>query len=323
MKRRLSITLKFAASAGILFWVYRSASLQIALMDIASVQLSFLAVFFAIALTNSLLSSLKWWWALTRDGVSISLRELFVSYMIGGFLNLFLPSNIGGDGYRIASVGKGRMLKSAASVVADRLSGLLALTLIGTGFASLSVRHYAYPIAAWLPALLLAALIGLTVALFYPALTRWGLRITRLDRLAPIRTLSDSLLGSFSTYRQNPGLLAGMLGISLLFQFLYIVAIYVLARALHIDSVHFQHFCVFVPLVAILEAIPISVYGAGLRDLGYLFFFTEVGLAGAREHAMALSVLYVGSTILYVMMGGIFLLVRISRGTIAGGRPDC
>lgn len=313
MSKSLKWILKLLAGILLMTWVYRSSTVPIALMEISEIRFSLVGVFFAIAVTNSFLSALKWWWTLRVDGVSMSLRKLFVSYLIGGFLNLFLPSNIGGDSYRIASLGKGRMLKSAASVVADRLSGLLALSTLGASFAFVSRDEFTHPLVVLMPGMLLIMLVVLVCALFFSGPTRWLLRALRLDRLAPIRKLSDSLFASFASYRQSPRLLTGMLVISFAFQFFYIAAIYVLARALRIDEIPFGSYCVFVPVVAILEAIPVSFYGLGLRDAGYLAFFTEVGLNEPRAHAMSLSMLYLGLTVFYVAIGGALLLVRMSR----------
>jgi uncharacterized membrane protein YbhN (UPF0104 family) len=313
MSKQLKFALKLLLGLLIMAWVYRSTTVDTALIELSELRLSFVGIFFLIAITNSYLSALKWWWVLRVDGVSVRLRELFVSYMIGSFLNLFLPSNIGGDGYRIASLGKGRMLKSTASVVADRLSGLFALTALGAVFSLVAHGRFTHPLVSILPVAMFAMVVMVIIALFFPTPSRLLLKWVHLDRFAPIRTLANALFESFNAYRRNPSLLLGLLVISFAFQFFYIEAIYVLARTLRIDEIPLVTYCIFVPVISIIESIPISFYGLGLRDAGYLAFFTEVGLPEPGPNALSLSMLYVGATVLFVMTGGVLLLIRLSR----------
>ena len=65
----------------------------------------------------------------------------------------------------------------------------------------------------------------------------------------------------------------------------------------------------------LLEAVPISINGIGLRDAGYLMFFTAVGLAGrGADPATAsgtLSLCYMAFTLAYACGGGLLFLRRL------------
>ncbi len=78
-----------------------------------------------LLLTNTFLSAWKWHILLKSDGIDIGLGTLTGSYLIGTFFNMFLPSNIGGDSYRILDIKKRSddFMRSATSVFAHRLSG--------------------------------------------------------------------------------------------------------------------------------------------------------------------------------------------------------
>ncbi len=246
------------------------------------------------------------------DGIRLSLPHLFGSYLIGTFLNLFMPSTVGGDTYRVASVGRGRVAKSAAAVIADRLSGLIALAVICALFSVVtysSIGHHNYIIFA---VLLLCALLGLASALLWPAYSRRLLTALGLRRIPRLDRLVDRLFVSFRSYREHPTLIGRIIGISFLFQFLISVAVFLLARSLAL-RVPLVDFLVFVPIITILESIPISIYGLGLRDAGYVFFFKEIDLPGAETHALAMSVLYVGLTAVYAALGGLLLAYRLLK----------
>ena len=81
--------------------------------------------------TSSVMGVAAWKWQiiLRADNVHVPLPRLVASYLVGTFFNIFLPSSIGGDAYRIYDVARdsGRSASSFSSVLADRLSGFLAL----------------------------------------------------------------------------------------------------------------------------------------------------------------------------------------------------
>ena len=125
---------------------------------------------------------------------------------------------------------------------------------------------------------------------------------------------SLSFFSSVSAYLRRPRTLAAAFGLSLAFQFLVLVAVWTVCRALSIP-VSLAECCVFVPFVCLLEAVPLSINGIGLRDAGYLMFFTAVGLAGrGADPATAsgtLSLCYMAFTLVYACGGGLLFLRRM------------
>ena len=115
-------------------------------------------------------------------------------------------------------------------------------------------------------------------------------------------------------YARRPSVLAKAFGLSVVFQFLVLVAVWTVCRALAIP-VSLPECCVFVPFVCLLEAVPISINGIGLRDAGYLMFFTAVGLAdrGAAPATASgtLSLCYMAFTLAYAAGGGLLFLRRL------------
>ncbi len=335
---------KIAVTVVLLVVVYRK-------IDVASLrgQLSLLRAgwpWIALALLvlfplNTLVSSLKWRALLRADGLSVPVATLFASHLIGSFFNLFLPSSIGGDVYRIADIGRrtGQTANTTASILFDRLTGFLAIALYGIVFYLLAGRagwiapslsdclagsvtgearlrgllYAALPLAAFL------ALSAILLLLLQERLFRALLRLIPPAFRAKPEAIADKILGSVRTYVRAPSAWIPCVLISFWFQANAILAIYAISRALSI-GIPLQPFWFFIPFITLLEMIPISIFGLGLRDFGYKAFFLSAGLstgmaglatdAQATTAAAALTVLYVAITVVYVSVGGLLYLLR-------------
>src|SRR3954454_12233844 len=83
-------------------------------------------------------STWRWHLLLSAQQVYLKRRTLFGSFLVANFFNNFLPSNIGGDVFRIRDTAPAaRSVTLAATVVLmDRGIGLMALVLIAATGAS-------------------------------------------------------------------------------------------------------------------------------------------------------------------------------------------
>jgi hypothetical protein len=119
-------------------------------------------------------------------------------------------------------------------------------------------------------------------------------------------------MDSVEQYQRTPVLFARMISLSIVFHFNVCFSVYVLARSLSIDT-PFISFLIFVPFISLLEALPISIFGVGIRDNAYVYFFTTVGMTTPQAAAMALA--YVVTTLIYSLTGGLILALRKSSLT--------
>lgn len=319
--KRLLPLLKFAFSAGIIALLYARSDRAAFVRIFHALTPVWILPFYAICLFNTTLSAAKWKLLLAADGIHIGLRPLTVSYLIGGFFNLFLPSTVGGDSYRVYDVARrsARAAEGFASVFADRLTGFFALATWGLLFSVIVFARVPNPALIWIPVVFFGLLAAFTLALVQRRLLLWGLRFTQLHRLPKLYAFAEKFLASIETYRRNPRLLARAMGIAFVFQLLLIVAVWMVGRMLDIP-VSFAHFCAFVPLVTLLEALPITVFGVGVRDASYAFFLSQAG--GTREQGLSLALAYLALTVGYSLIGGaLFVLRRHERAAPAGPPP--
>ncbi|MCI5121077.1 MAG: hypothetical protein D3908_07805 [Candidatus Electrothrix sp. AUS4] len=134
------------------------------------------------------------------------------------------------------------------------------------------------------------------------------LSLTRLNRFSFLVKLTEKFFLSFQCYGADRKLLTQVMLISFVFQLSVIFIVQLLALALH-ASVSFFYFSAFVPLITLMEALPISVFGLGLRDVGYVFFFGWVGMSDVQTRSLAL--LFLGTSMGYSLIGGLVYMFRL------------
>jgi len=126
--------------------------------------------------------------------------------------------------------------------------------------------------------------------------------------------LLRTIAASIAAYRRRGGLLRWAL-VSVAAQVIVIVSIWWIARALAIAT-PLAYFFVIVPLVSLVESIPVSIFGIGTRDVSYVYL---LGLAGvAEESALSVSLLYLLLSLLYASFGGLVFSLRGARLSRAG-----
>ena len=146
------------------------------------------------------------------------------------------------------------------------------------------------------------------VALVKEKPVRALLSLTSLSRFPFLVGLTEKFFLSFQCYGADRKLLTRVMLISFVFQLSVILIVQLLALSLH-ASVYFFYFSAFVPLITLMEALPISVFGLGLRDMGYVFFFGWVGMTDVQTRSLAL--LFLGTSVGYSLIGGVVYLLRL------------
>jgi len=296
-----------AALIGVLLWQY-PVSLDALSNTLRSVDLLIMAIALPLLWNQYVLSSLKWQAILRSHGMNFPLSGLVRSYMIGNFFSTFLPSSYAGDFVRIADIARstGRTFESTAAVVLERLSGLVALTSVGAIASFYISRTYDLPAFMKLGVLLLGVLV-LLVVIFLPGVLGIFRPIVGTIPLDAVRKTYQKLEGVVCQYRSQPVLMLKILLLSFAFQIMAYTIIYLYGRTLNID-LPYLYCLAFVPIIYLLEALPISVAGIGLREGGLVYFLDKLGLTSSD--ALSLSIVVVLGRYLMVLTGGIFFATR-------------
>ena len=239
----------------------------------------------------------------------MSLRELTLIYLIGFAFNNILPSGVGGDAIRMVELNRytSRASDAVTSVIVERFLGLYGSLVLGFVTLLFTWRVVPPQIALVLLAVF-AAITGIGVVLMYEPLYRLLRRIGLVRKVTDIGFIS-SLFDSFQQYNRRA--LAKAFAVSLVFNVVLIFINLTLGLALGID-IPVIYYVMFIPLVAIALALPISFAGLGPREGTYIFLFGQVGVSS--EIALALSLLvYISGNLTPGLVGGAIYLWRGAR----------
>jgi len=92
------------------------------------------------------------------------------------------------------------------------------------------------------------------------------------------------------------------------------------AYALHLN-VSLSDLCVIVPISFVVQMLPVSVNGFGVREATFSFYFTRIGQPIAS--ALLVSLVAQALIILFSMTGAAVYVARAISGRSEGLRPRC
>jgi len=179
-----------------------------------------------------------------------------------------------------------------ATVALDRMVGLAALLIIAS-VAVLASQSVVIPPALVLVTLAASAALTLGWVLARSATASALLADTVFSRIA------DSEVGVVA---RDQAMLGRLIAISMVFHGIQILAAMAVGRAVGLEVGPF-YYLVFHPLVAVLAALPLSIAGLGVRELGYVYFLAD--LAAVPQHtALAFAMVWLALVLGASAVGG-------------------
>ena len=290
--------IKIAVACLALWFVSRRVDFSELSGVVASAHFGLLGVAFLLYLLGQVMSGYRWWLVARALGFEDDLWRTIVSYYIGMFFGLFGPSTLGGDVVRglYLAEGDGRRAVALNSVIFDRGAGLFVLILVAAT-STAAFGSFGLP----------AALSALTVAVGMGLVLGWLL----LPRIVGVcfglgHSVRRALDGDLAPLFRDRSMLAGVVGVSVVFHCLQVLAAILVGWSLGLTLPARAYF-VFNPLAAIFSALPISLAGIGIREMGYLYLLSEVG-GESPESAIAFGVLVFGIIACAALVGGLVFL---------------
>lgn len=267
---------------------------------------------------SNVLGSWQWSRLLAAADIRIPFWKVCAYYHVGLFFNNFLPANVGGDIARVLDASRYARTRAAAvsTVILDRLIGTVALAGLAliTTLPAIDAFHLS------LAYLALVGFCGVSVAVlwavFHPrflkvveaALARVG-----LGRLKPHL---DDLASRLAGFRARRHLLLRLLLVALVVQIARIGVHVLVSRALGL-AVPLPYFFLFVPLLAVIVSLPISLNGIGVREGAGIVLFGLVGVDQARAFSLQFTTYLVAVAV--SLLGGVIFLARLPRRRAGAG----
>lgn len=256
----------------------------------------------------------RWMLLLFGAGEPVPFRTAFSTLLIGLFYSLFLPSVVGQDLGRMHELSRQRENKIGivSTVLLDRLIGLISLVAIA--FVALIIVGYEYVNNEIIYAVVGAALaLGLLWFLFFnPNFMRLFRRLLHLPIIQHFESALKLLYDTLYDLQSRKRVLFGALAISLGFVLVETLSIVILSYAID-AAINPLYFFVFVPMIWLITALPISIGGLGVRETAFVFFFTQVGMDSAE--AILISLLYFSFYLIAGVVGGI-TSIRTTAGAL-------
>ena len=274
----------------LLVWRYDARSI---LRLIAREQPSYFAAAIGVFLSTLVLSAYRWRLLAAILGLDAPFTDFLAFRFIATFANTLIPGVAGGDALRAIYLGRrtSRLGEAVASVLADRIVGLIGLFWLAAGAAILLKERGLPSVLTTLP--ILTGLITLALFVASPL-------IIRFVQVMPSRL---SRYGDFIvTYLEHRSALLAALALSVIVQSVLAVCQYLLALGIGIDA-PLTLFLLFVPIAGVFASLPLTINGLGVREGAYLLLF---GIAGVdRRNAIALGLLWFACTTIGALPGAL------------------
>jgi uncharacterized membrane protein YbhN (UPF0104 family) len=207
-----------------------------------------------------------------------------------------------------------RLAESTASVLMDRILGVLSMALVGAA---------ALPFASGLDdtrGLLAGLAVAFGVSAAAGALVFSGavaaLMVRGSERLpfVGLRRITGAVVEAVRRYAQDRKVLLRVLMMSVLVQAARVLQAWCLGRSLGLDLPLPVYFA-FVPVIMLVMQLPITINGFGTTQYAFHSLFVQAGAPAA--HVFALSVLFLALGVAGSLPGG--LIYAASRARPAGG----
>lgn len=238
--KTLSLILKLAIAAAAMAWVFTKIDLQELSKVVSQAHVEYLLLATVFFILSKAIASLRLNVFFRNHEIIISEKENLKLYWLGMFYNIFLPGGVSGDGYKIYLLKKqlNKNLKELfTAVFVDRISGVAALTSFAAILLSQTPLTIPYIHLSWV---LVAPLLGGFALFFYLFFKRY------LKIYFPV------------------------VGYSFLVQGFQVIEVYFIMKGFGVDTHILSYTFVFL-ISSLVAIIPISVGGAGTRELAFMY----------------------------------------------------
>ncbi|MCG6551426.1 MAG: flippase-like domain-containing protein [Candidatus Magnetominusculus sp. LBB02] len=291
LKSILFTSAKVIISAAILSVLLSKVDLNKVFSLLRNINLLYFFLAALMGIVSILFISKRWQLFISGD---ITLSKLFSLNMIGLFFNNILPGTTGGDAVKIYYVYKktGNGLMAAGSVFMDRYIGLANIIFIGMAAMLFGMDRLSGTGVEYFTPMVTTAFIVVSFIVF-------GFRLG--GRFASVAKFYEY----FHLYMRNYKAIALSFMLTTAAQLTAISCVYLTAVGLGV-KVSVLDLLIFVPMIVLIAAVPISISGLGLREGAFVLLFKKAGIA--EETALAISFGWYLSVLASSLPGFIFYL---------------
>ena len=305
----LLLTAKVVVSLLLFGWLFRRVQWAQIGPALRHADPAWVAAAAAVLVASHLLASYQWGRLLGAAGIELPFWKVAAYYFVGQFFNNFLPANVAGDFMRTVDASRTDTRANALStVILDRLIGTVALGGVAVVSTLPAIDRYHLAAAYAGVVVFFIGSVVMLRAMLEPRVLAALERVLARIGLARLSPSLDRLSGSLVEFRNRKRLLLELLSVALVVQVMRIGVHILFARALGLH-VAAAYFFLFVPLLAVIVSLPISLNGIGVREGAGILLFGMVGLNRASAFALQFGTYLVAVGV--SLIGGLVFLARI------------
>lgn len=308
--QRVAPALRLVATAAIFVILARRIHVRDVFPHDDAGALANIGVALLFTLVGVVACAIRWQRVLATLEVPVRLVRLVRLYLASLFVGNFLPSTVGGDVVRVTrlSAETGQSPRTFASVVLERLTGwivLPGLTFVGL---MLNPAFRSYGRATALVVVTAAVtLLALSAVLYIAGHPRVG---RRLQDQEGWRRFIAAVHTGVTRFRQRPAQALSVLFAGFAYQLCVLLSVFFASKALDLP-IGFTAVLTFFPAVAILQALPLTLGGLGVREGALVLFLKPMGVES--KEAIALGVLFYAMNLVVSLLGAPAFAAGTSR----------
>lgn len=298
-----SKVLRMVISVGLIYFAFRKVNVLELLNQLRSVPIWFVLLYIVYSAVITLLGAYRWSLLLIKNPKWSDVINFTKAAYLGAFYSLVFPTAVAGDLLKWTSLkekypemSKTKLLSSS---LLDRVVGFS--TFIGVAFLSSLLGillKFQFPVAL----LWLFGGLFLGVIIFYVVVFTFDIG----KYIRPIRFLGKIMEIVDLLKHENRQQIVKCLIISFFSELSWITPVWFTSMIFHSGFTLLSVY-IFVPVIALILILPISVAGFGAREHLYLLFFSQMGIADEKILVVSTFVGIVG--IVNALLGGLWLLL--------------
>lgn len=264
-----------------------------------------------VAISGTVFMACKYRLLVKNTNLSLPITRLLCIQFISRFYAFFLPTALGSEAVRWYKVtkkkeGKGFFL---AATVYERILfllllvafGILPLVFYGDHPQIIELRGHIVPIAVSLSALLAIGLLYLLFSPFQKYIKKKIKQIIRIKQGSKIDILLDNLVLKDKSFF----LFTCLICLTICWQLFLIIRIFLLFKSMGL-SLGIVDAAWMGSLVLLLQVLPISFAGIGVREGAYAYLFSLVGFPA--EEGFLMGVLFLSQMLVFSLIGAVLTI---------------
>lgn len=250
------------------------------------------------------INTLKWLQLLPRQKII----RLFLLTLIAQYYSLILPGQIAGEAVKAYKLGKGRKdaEKIAASVMIDRLTGIIGLMLVAFFGLLWSKTPFVKELTLWFGLGLVVLILFFYLIRFYMFEEFLGYFLNFIKKTFQKTGFwvdrCFSFIDAWKDYLNKPLLLLKSVSLGIVFQLICVLINFILGKTFGIELGFFEWCWVF-GVISLVVFLPVTIGGIGLREGGFILLLGILGVSSEKAFAISLSIF--GLQIIGAMAGAI------------------